>query len=100
MSRRRKAQLPPNRARPKRSGEAEDLPSLLELERFTQSNLRQWRSVSAALDALHSVLHFGLEPLRQRDEQKLLDAIRSRAKQSFDFNDWSRIVDYRYSLAP
>jgi hypothetical protein len=30
----------------------------------------------------------------------LLDALRSGAQQEFEFRDWSRIVDYCYTLAP
>jgi RES domain-containing protein len=77
-----------------------DLPSLLELERFSQASLHQWRSAKGHLDALHRALYFELEPLRQRNEARLLDALRSRALPIYTFEGWSRIVDYRYSLEP
>ena len=89
--------LPPRRQPRTLSNEP---PSLLELERFSQANLAQWQSASLALDALHRILFFELEPQRQRDEQALLDAVRASATTNFAFDGWCRIVDYRYSLMP
>jgi hypothetical protein len=45
-------------------------------------------------------LYFGLEPLRQSNEPRLLNALRSQALPSYQFEGWSRIVDYRYGLEP
>lgn len=98
MSSRRRRQLP-NVTQTKPSSD-DEMPSLLELERFSQANLRQWLSAGSALQALYSSLYFELEPKRQRDGQRLLDAIRSRAIQDFEFRDWSRVVDYQYSHEP
>jgi RES domain-containing protein len=89
----------PNSQRPPPRGEL-DLPSLTELERFTQASLRQWLAAKANLDALQRALYFELEPLRQRNEARLLDALRSEVLPSFSFEGWSRIVDYRYGLEP
>jgi hypothetical protein len=77
-----------------------DMPSLLELERFNEASYKQWMSAGAGLDALYSSMHFELEPLRQRDGQRLLDAVRRSAIQDFRFENWCRIVDYQYSLSP
>ncbi len=77
-----------------------DMPSLLELERFDSSSFQQWTAAGRALDALYSSLYFELEPLRQRDGQVLLDALRRAAIQGFEFQEWCRLVDYRCSLTP
>lgn len=89
----------PSPQRPPSRGEA-DLPSLIELERFDQASLRQWLAAKANLDAVQRALYFELEPLRQRNETRLLDALRSQALPSFSFEGWSRIIDYRYGLEP
>jgi len=92
-----------NRPRPPKSqprrGDPE-VPSLIELERFTQASLRQWLAAKANLDSLQRALYFRLEPLRQSNEAQLLEALRSQALASFRFDGWSRIVDYRYALEP
>ena len=99
MRPRRQRPKPPSRPRQTPGGES-DPPSLIELERFTQQSLHKWREASHGLDALQRLLFFDLESLRQRDGQKLLDAIRAGAQTGFEFDRWSRIVDYRYSLTP
>jgi hypothetical protein len=99
MRLRRQRPHPPSRPRRTLGGES-DPPSLVELERFTQQSLHKWLEASQGIDALHRLLFFDLESLRQRDGQKLLDAIRAGARPGFLFDDWSRIVDYRYSLTP
>jgi hypothetical protein len=76
------------------------LPSLLELDRFSQTSLHQWLSAKKRLDALHRALYFELEPLRQAQEARLLDTLRSQTLRTYPFENWSRIVDYRYSLEP
>jgi RES domain-containing protein len=100
MSRKPPRRLPSPRSRhPSAAGEP-DLPSLLELERFSETSLHQWLSAKKALDGLHRSLYFELEPRRQLDEAQLLDALRSQALSAYSFEDWSRIVDYRYALEP
>lgn len=96
--RRNRRPRPPN-SRPPSGGEP-DLPALTELERFTQASLRQWLAAKANLDAIQRALYFELEPLRQRNEARLRDALLSQALPSFSFDGWSRIVDYRYGLEP
>jgi RES domain-containing protein len=76
------------------------MPSLLELDRFSESSLRNWQFRSAALTNIYSSLYFDLEPYRQRFGQVLLDAIRKHATQDFQIEDWARIVDYQYSMTP
>ena len=77
-----------------------EMPSLLELDRFDEASIRQWNLRAAGLASIYSSLYFDLESSRQRDGQQLLDAIRRSAIQDFAINDWSRIVDYQYSLTP
>jgi RES domain-containing protein len=98
MSKRRRKALP--NIIQKKLGSNDEMPSLLELERFSQANLRQWTAAGAALQALYAALYFELEPKRQKDGHKLLDAIRSRATQDFQFENWSRVVNYQYSNEP
>ena len=75
-----------------------DLPSLLELERFTTASLHQWITAATRMEALHRALYFGLETLRQRDGSRLIDAVRSCTHNDYCIDHWSRIVDYCYSL--
>jgi hypothetical protein len=82
------------------AGEEPDFPSLLELDRFSQTSLHQWLGAKKKLDLLHRALYFELEPLRQAQEARLLDALRSQTLRIYSFENWSRIVDYRYSLEP
>jgi len=77
-----------------------DLPSLLELERFTTASLHQWVTAATRMEALHRALYFGLETLRQKDGPRLIDAVRSCTHNDYPIDHWSRIVDYRFSLEP
>jgi hypothetical protein len=45
-------------------------------------------------------LYFDLDPLRQRNEARLLDSLRAQALPSYAIDGWARIVDYRYGLEP
>jgi hypothetical protein len=96
--RRNRRPRPPS-SRPQSRGEP-DLPALTELERFTQGSLHEWLGAKSNLDAIQRALYFELEPLRQRNEARLLEALRSQALPAFAFEGWSRIVDYRYGLEP
>ena len=98
MRRGRRPRLPSSRPPPQR-GEP-DLPALTELERFSQASLHQWLAAKTHLDTLQRALYFELEPLRQRNEARLRDALLSQTLSSFALDGWSRIVDYRYGLEP
>ena len=92
---------PPSSRRPTALGAGEgDVPSLNELERFTQSSLHQWLAAGQHLHQLHSALFFGLEQDRQRQAQLLIEALQSRLIAGYPIQGWSRIVDYRYTLRP
>jgi hypothetical protein len=96
-----KRRPPPFRNSPSAGGATDpDLPSLLELERFTTASLHQWITAATRVEALHRALYFGLETLRQRDGPRLIDAVRSCTHNDYSIDHWSRIVDYRYSLEP
>jgi hypothetical protein len=98
MAKRRKPS-PPKRQTSGTAGEA-DLPSLIELDRFSSASLNQWKVAATRLDALHRALYFGLESLRLQDSARLIDAVRAGAREGSSFDDWSRITDYQFSLAP
>jgi RES domain-containing protein len=82
------------------STDESDFPSLHELDRFSHATLHQWLVATKKLDQLHRALYFELERLRQAHEGQLLDALRSQTRANYSFDNWSRIVDYRYSLEP
>lgn len=94
---RRRRAAPPRRFSP---GGEPDLPSLHELERFNEGSVSQWLAAANRIEALYRTLYFELESLRQRDAQRLIDAIRSCTRNHFECRDWSRIVDYRFALEP
>lgn len=96
MARQRRRNSP--RFRPS-SAEGE-LPSLTQLEAFSELSLKQWNEFSVALRALHTELFFGLELARQQHSSDLVDAIRTNLVAGEAFEEWSRIVDYRFCLAP
>ena len=77
-----------------------DGPSLIELERFSRASLHEWLRAAERLGRLHTALYFGLEAFRQAQGQALLDALHTGARAGYEFEDWSRIVDYRYALEP
>lgn len=73
---------------------------ILELERFTESTLNRWNSVSNDLDELHAVLFFGLQPEQRRLRRELIDALRVVNPLVQDMSHWVRIVTYQYCLEP
>jgi RES domain-containing protein len=76
------------------------LPSLTQLEQFSQQSLRKWRESAGALNALHTELFFALELARQRHSAELIEAIRGNLSAGAPFQGWARIIDYRYCLTP
>lgn len=94
---RRPRQPPIPRVSPPTGGAA---PSLIELERFSQASLRQWLAAESNLRQLHRALFFTLERQRQEHSAELVDALRRMAVPGEPFENWSRIVDWRYNLRP
>ena len=97
MSKARKQQPP--RTRPRTTAD-DSRPSLLELDRFSTADLKQWRQLSADLDELNDLLYFGVEPQRQRFYGDMMEALQSVAPAPTSFQRWVRIVTYRFSLSP
>ena len=78
-------------------GEGE-LPSLTQLEQFSQQSLKKWRESAGALTELHTELLFGLELARQRHSAQLLEPVRANLTPGTPFQGWARIIDYRYCV--
>ena len=85
---------------PKSSSSANKPRTILELDRFSEKNLKQWESASEDLNRLESILYFGLEPERRSKREQLLAALNSHAGISVDLSDWVRIVTYQFSDQP
>lgn len=73
---------------------------ILELDRFSEESIERWNELSADLDELQDVLHFNLEPERRRRRPALLEALRRIEPVSMLLENWSRIVDYQWTLHP
>lgn len=93
----RRVQQPP--AHPATTAQADPL-SIHALDRFSEGDLEQWKSLSADLDELHAVLYFEIHPQRMRRKQELIAALAARHSKPFEFNSWARIVDYRFTNSP
>ncbi len=74
--------------------------NILELDRFSEANLRDWTTASQNLDELEAVLYFHLEPERRKLRTQLIEALKSVKPLVFPINNWSRIIDYQYSFEP
>ncbi|MFA1289667.1 RES family NAD+ phosphorylase [Xanthomonas axonopodis pv. nakataecorchori] len=82
-------------------GVPNDFPASIQiLDRFSESDLEVWKKRSRELDAVHDELYHGLEPERARRRQQLVDALNARPAPAFDFKNWVRMVQYRYSHDP
>lgn len=77
-----------------------DGPSLVELERFSRASLKHWLRAGDNLGRLQGALYFGLESARQQHGPALVEALRAGAQAGLEFDNWSRIVDFRFSLVP
>jgi hypothetical protein len=76
------------------------MPGLLELDRFSEADLKRWNSLSKDLDELNDILYSGIEPQRRRHHAKLLEALRSVPTTPMDFDGWVRLIPWRYTNAP
>jgi len=74
--------------------------SILELDRFSAANVAQWEAVSASFDEICAHLYFGTEPFRRLRRESLLEALRKRPSEPISFNNWYRLVTYKYCLMP
>lgn len=95
---RRKKPPPPSRTS---TAEADASPPSLEiLEQFSRASLSKWKSAGRGLSTLNSALFFGLESQRAENANALIDAVRLGVTGPFSFQDWARIVDWRFSTVP
>lgn len=91
---------PPPRSRPSLAEGDASPPSLELLEQFSHASLSQWKAAGRNLAALNNALFFGLESQRAEIANALVDAVRLGVTGPIAFQDWARIVDWRYSTAP
>lgn len=92
-----------NRSRtkpPARSTGSNTQLSILELDRFSAANVAQWEVVSASFEELCAHIYYGIEPFRRVCRGQLLDALRKRPAEPVTFEDWYRLVTYKYCLMP
>jgi hypothetical protein len=75
-------------------------PCLLELDRFSNVDMMRWKRMSDDLDEINDLFYYGLEPQRQRRHQVLIGALQHVAPAQFAFSRWTRLVTWRYSIAP
>lgn len=71
-----------------------------ELERFSHADLDRWNRLSKSLDILHSTLYYDFESQRSAFRQELIAALLVPGFRSFEFENWFRIIPYRYALSP
>lgn len=94
----KKRQTPPQ---PRGPGAGTPPPKgILELDRFSEESIERWNELSADLDELQDVLYFNLEPERRRRRPALLEALQRIEPVSMPLENWSRIVDYQWTLQP
>lgn len=74
--------------------------NILELDRFSETNLREWNAASQNLDELEAVFYFNLEPERRKLRPQLLKALRSVEPLVYPLENWVRLIDYQYGLEP
>lgn len=73
---------------------------LCELERFSNADLDRWNRLSKSLDILHSELYYGFESQRSAYRQELIEALLAPGFRPFEFENWCRIIPYRFALSP
>lgn len=73
---------------------------ILELDRFSQASLTQWRELSRDLDELQATLFFGLRPEQRRLRSELIAALKARPAVEQKLLRWVRNVTYQYSMEP
>lgn len=100
MSRRRRPQPPPRHPPAASKRAPTTRPDLLELDRFSKSDLERWNKRSKDLDELNALLYSGIEPQRQRHRDELIAALGSVQFQPLDFSGWVRMIPVRYANDP
>lgn len=100
MSKHRKPQLPPRFPPARFRAQSPRTPPLLELDRFSTSDIEHWNARSQDVDELGAILYSGLEPQRKRYHDELIAALRTASPAPVEFTRWVRIVNARYNEAP
>lgn len=101
MSKRRKRHRvtgPPPANQPPQIVSSRQQVTLLELDRFSEAQLRIWERASSDIEQLNIELHYGLEKQRHEKKSQLLDALRANRAPALTLTNWCRIVSYQYSL--
>jgi len=73
---------------------------ILELDRFSNTDITRWQKLSNDLDELTASLYFGIEPARRRLRSRLCDTLKQTGGIALDLQSWARMVTYQYSLQP
>ena len=90
----------PRKTKPLKQAQSAKPKAGVELERFTDADLRTWKRQAQDLERYHVQLFFHLEGQRALCHEDLCDALRQSAPASIVVDRWARIVDYKYSLQP
>lgn len=72
----------------------------LQLDKFSQEDLRTWQRIAKGLDEYHIRLYYHLEGLRNTHHEALCESIQNVPPTSIELEGWVRIVDYQYTLEP
>ena len=83
--------------KPKKSSDKQ-LPVLI--EKFSDANLQTWKRVSKEFTEFHYNYFFALHALRVAKYNQLCEALKFSATLSYEIKNWSRVVDYEFSLEP
>jgi hypothetical protein len=73
---------------------------ILELDRFSELNLREWSAASINLDELEAVLYFHLEPERRKLRSQLIESLQKVKLYPHKIKNWIRLVDYQFCDEP
>jgi hypothetical protein len=73
---------------------------ILELDRFSEASLKQWKTLSGDLDELERTLYYALEPERKRLRPELIAALQQQINEPLELQRWARIATYTHSLNP
>lgn len=69
------------------------------IERFTELDLKRWRTLSKAIYDQQTLLYFCLEGQRKTYTDKINKSL-EKGEISYSFDNWSRVLEYRYSDNP
>jgi hypothetical protein len=89
-----------NKGPPKAASDEVGTRGIHELDRFSHADLDRWNRLSKSLDILHSELYYGFESQRSAFRQELIEALLVPEQKPFEFENWCRIIPYRFALSP